>query len=67
MLLGYRTVVCVTRNNLYRDDEIFPSSPPTQDRIAPTDTGTNPMNRNTLGTKKNPFPTTIHLQLPTIL
>ena len=47
MLLGYRIAVCLTRNNLYSDEEVFSSSSHTQDRIVPTDTGTKPRNNNT--------------------
>ena len=47
MLLGYRIVVCVTRSDLYSDEEIFSSSSPSQDRIVPTDTGTKPRRHNT--------------------
>ena len=47
MLLGYRTVVYLTRNNLYSDEEVFSSSSPTKDRVVPTDTGTKPRNHNT--------------------
>jgi len=46
MLLGYRIAVCVTRNNLYSDKQIFSSSP-SQDRIVPTDIGTKPRSHNT--------------------
>jgi len=46
-LLGYRIVVCVTRNNLYSDEEIFSSSSPSRDGIVPTDTGTKPRSHNT--------------------
>jgi len=47
LLLGHRIVVCVTRNNLYSNEEFFSSSSPTQDRIVPTDTGTKPRSHNT--------------------
>jgi len=51
---------------IFNDEDIFLSSPSTQDRMVPNDTGTNQRSIILHGIKENPFTAAIHLQLPTL-